>query len=148
MGMRQLMNGNRCSGRAIVVEKFAPHFVETAKVVHVDQKNLSINQIGKAGTGVFQNIGDVLNDGAGLCANIQVGNAHRINLDALKGIVRPARTGARYEDEVSCPLEMRKASPWRRLTSDHSTFFTHCLCLVVKELKHQIFAADCLALEG
>ena len=69
--MRKLMNGHRGAGRPVVIKVLAVDFVVAGKVVHVDQETGHVDQVVQATAHAVQNVGNVVDNRAGLLADIQ-----------------------------------------------------------------------------
>lgn len=105
------MHSHRCARWSVMIEKLGPDLIKAAEIIHVHQKHLNFNNIVEAGTGMLKNIGDVLDNGASLSTNIQIGHPHGIDLNTFEGVVRPTRTGTRNKNEIAGAPIMRKAAP-------------------------------------
>ena len=110
--MRQLMHGNGCSRRAGMVEIFSPHFVVTAKIVHVDEVACDFYAVGERCAFGCEDVANVLDDCAGLRADIEVGRAHRVDFNAGKQVVFSPRASAGNEQKIPGAFDVRKLAAW------------------------------------
>ena len=111
--MRQLMHGDRRARGPGVIEIFGPHFVVSREVVHVDEVARDLDAVGERCAFSGEDVANVLDDGAGLRADVETGRAHRVDLNASERVVFSARTGAGHEQEIARATDVRKLAAWR-----------------------------------
>jgi hypothetical protein len=87
-----------CGARgAVVIEKFAVNFVVSSEVIHVDEKRIDLDDIFESHAFAGKNVANVLDNGAGLSADIEASCAQMIDFRAGDGIIGAAGTGTGNE---------------------------------------------------
>ena len=104
------MNGDGRPGRPILVEKFRPNFVETAKIVHVDKEDADLDDVAQRKAGVLEDLADVADHGTTLLLDIQLRDAHCVDFSSFEGTVLAARACAGHEHEIPGPPVVRKGT--------------------------------------
>src|SRR6266508_2605631 len=117
--MRQLMYGDRRPRRTGLVEVLAVHLVVAAEVVHVHQVRRDADQVLQARADRAQDVADVLDDRAGLLADVQRRGAERVDLGTGDRVVGPPAAGPGQIREAARHLHVRVPPPRRRLPLHH-----------------------------
>src|SRR5690606_22666486 len=115
MRVRELVDGHRGPGRPLLVEELGVDLVVALVVVHVHQVRGDLDEVGQRAAGGLEDVADVLDDGSGLGADVEVGDAHLVGLGAHEGVVRPSGAGARDVQEVTGAAGVREPAARRRL---------------------------------
>src|SRR5580658_10953470 len=101
MRVRQLMDGDGGARRTTFVEVLVVNFVVTGKVVHVHEEGGNLDEVAHIRPDARENVADIVDDSAGLRANIELRRAKRVGLGTGDGIVRAARASARDEKIIA-----------------------------------------------
>src|SRR5271155_246151 len=108
MRVRQLMDGDGGARRTVFSEVLVVNLVVTGEVVHVHQVGGNLDEVAQIRANAGENVAYIVNDGAGLRANIELRRAKRISLGTGDGIVRAAGTSAGDEKKIAGAFNVRK----------------------------------------
>ncbi len=130
------MHGDGGSGRTIVSEKFPIDFVVAAEIVHVHQVSRNLDDVAKLRSRALQDVANVLENGAGLHADVEMGGSEGINLGSGDGVIGASCTGTGDKQKIARALDVRILATGRGLALDHLALgyahlqFYALLCLI------------------
>src|ERR1700676_1330822 len=117
--MRQRANCNCRACRPLVIEETTIGFVETRVVVHVHEKSVDFNNVGKRSANAAKHVSNVSYRLNRLLVKIEDDFAVLTGVVAGEGPVGSARTDARDEGEITYAFDMRETAKWLRLGGEH-----------------------------
>src|ERR1700679_3552119 len=108
MRVRQLMDGDGGACRPVFIEVLVVDLVVAGKIVHVHQVAGNLDQVAETCADAGKNVADIVQDGAGLRADIELRRAQRVDFRPGDRVVGAARTGAGDEQIIAGAFDVWK----------------------------------------
>src|SRR5277367_268815 len=125
MRVGQLMDGDGGARGTVFGEVLVVNFVVAGEIVHVHEVTGNFDDIAQFRAHAGENVADIVDDGAGLRANVELRRAQGVGFRAGDGVIRAARTGAGNEEIIAGAFDMRKIPARLRFSRNDFAFHYH-----------------------